>query len=229
MKAFAKLYQELDETTKTNRKIDAMRRYFENCSPEDGAWAVYFLSGRRLKRLIPSGRLREFCASISDIPDWLFEDSYGAVGDLAETIALLLPPNDNESTEPLHLWVTLRIQPLAKMDDDEKREALEYAWTELAAKERFVFNKLVTGGFRVGVSQGLVVRALAQASGIDKAVISHRLMGNWEATGEFFESLIAEDDGETVRSRPYPFSLAHPLQQEPASIGDISEWMIEWK
>ena len=229
MKEFASLYQQLDETTKTNRKVEAMRLYFENCDPADGAWAVYFLSGRRLKRLVQAGRLREFCAEISGIPDWLFEESYGAVGDLAETIALLLPPNLNVSIHPLNIWIKQRIQPLSRMDDEQRREALSQAWTELSAQERFVFNKLVTGGFRVGVSQGLVVRALSQATQVDKAVISHRLMGSWEPTPEFFNSLSAEDDGELDRSRPYPFALAHPLQQEPETIGEISEWMLEWK
>ena len=229
MKEFAALYQALDETTKTSRKVEAMSNYFSMCEPADGAWAVYFLSGRRLKRLVPTRNLREFCIEISEIPEWLFEESYGAVGDLAETIALLLPPSENESADPLHVWVEKRIQPLGKTDDDERRVALRDAWRDLSGTERFVFNKLVTGGFRVGVSQGLVIRAIAKATGLETAVVAHRLMGNWKPTTEFFESLMAEDDGETDRSRPYPFALAHPLQQEPETIGDISEWMLEWK
>lgn len=229
MKQFAALYRELDETTKTNHKVDAMRRYFADCDPADGAWAVYFLSGRRLKRLVPTAILRELCAEVSGLPDWLFEESYGAVGDLAETIALLLPAAEDTANVPLHKWVESRIQPLAKWDDQRRREELVDSWNRLEAHERFVFNKLVTGGFRVGVSQGLVVRALAEASGLDKAVIAHRMMGNWEPTPAFFAKLLTEDDGEADLSRPYPFALAHPLQQEPESIGSIDEWAMEWK
>lgn len=229
MKQFAALYQSMDETTKTNGKVAAMRHYFASCEPSDGAWAVYALSGRRLKRLIPTTRLREFCAAISGIPDWLFEESYGAVGDLAETIALLLPDGESSSDAPLHVWIEQRVQPLARMDDDERRASLQESWAELSSGERFVFNKLVTGALRVGVSQGLVVRALAEASGLDKAVIAHRLMGNWEPTPQFFEHLLAADDGAADASRPYPFALAHPLQQEPETIGETDEWMLEWK
>lgn len=229
MKQFAALYRELDETTKTNHKVDAMRRYFSECDPADGAWAVYFLSGRRLKRLVPTAILREVCAEVSGLPGWLFEESYGAVGDLAETIALLLPAAEDSASIPLHEWVESRIQPLAKWDDQRRREELVDSWNRLEAHERFVFNKLVTGGFRVGVSQGLVVRALAESSGLDKAVVAHRMMGNWEPTPAFFTKLLTEDDGEADLSRPYPFALAHPLQQEPESIGAIGEWAMEWK
>lgn len=233
MKHFATLYRALDETTKTNRKIHAMRAYFSDCPPEEGAWAVYFLSGRRFKRLLPAALLRQWAAEAAGVGDWMFEECYDRVGDLAETIALLLPNGENvledreEST--LANWVEERIRPLSRLPDAERKHALLSAWDELTTGERFVFNKLVTGGFRVGVSQKLVIRALAEASGLEPAVISHRLMGHWEPTADFFQSLFAADEGETDRSKPYPFCLAHPLQADPRTLGNLSEWVAEWK
>lgn len=229
MKEFARLYQSLDETTKTTVKVEAMCQYFARCDPADGAWAVHFLSGRRFKRLLTSGNLRRWCAELAEIPDWLFEECYGAVGDLAETISLLLPPASSSNDRSLHEWIATRIEPLRKMDESSQRDRLIASWGELEQRERFVFTKLITGGFRVGVSQGLVIRALAEVSHNDKAVIAHRLMGNWQPTAEFFNRLLADDDGSGDISRPYPFCLAHPLQEDPATLGDVSNWLIDWK
>jgi DNA ligase-1 len=230
MKPFADLYRRLDETTKTNRKVAAMRGYFVAAEPADAAWAVYFLCGRRLKRLVMSRNLRHWAAEAAGIPEWLFEESYDAVGDLAETIGLLLPPPTTEGDDvPLHQWMDEIVQPLARLDEPTQQATLIQAWSRLTSNERLVFNKLVTGSFRVGVSQGLVIRALAEASNLAPNVIAHRLMGNWDPTPEFFQYVIAPDDGETDRSRPYPFCLAHALQQEPATLGDIDQWSVEWK
>jgi DNA ligase-1 len=229
MQAFAECYRQLDETTKTNRKIAAMRSYFAHAAPADAAWAVYFLCGQKLKRLVLMRNLRSWAAELAELPDWLFGECYDAVGDLAETIALLLPPPTATSQTPLHEWMQTILQPLAKLPEAEQREVMRQAWSQLATTERFVFNKLVTGSFRVGVSQGLVVRALAEVAGLPAAVIAHRLMGNWQPTAEFFQALIAPDSGETDRSRPYPFCLAHPLQMEPADLGPIESWSAEWK
>src|ERR1700750_1455685 len=105
MKRFAALYRTLDETTKTSLQLAAMREYFANCSAADGAWAVYFLSGRRLKRLVPTALLRQLCARAAGLSDWMFEECYGATGDLAETMTLLLPETDVESQGNLAEWV----------------------------------------------------------------------------------------------------------------------------
>ncbi|WP_437200914.1 ATP-dependent DNA ligase [Planctomicrobium sp. SH664] len=229
MKSFADLYRTLDETTKTTVKVAAMRDYFTHCSAADGAWSVYFLSGRKFSRLIPTGLLRMWAAEQAQIPDWMFEECYGAVGDLAETMALLLPEPTGGSQFTLAEWIEQRIRPLSAMTDDQRKEALSDAWGQLTAQERFVFNKLVTGSFRVGVSQGLVIRALALVSELPQALIAHRLMGQWEPTPEFFEQLLAADQGETDESRPYPFALAHPFQSAPETLGDPADWLVEWK
>jgi DNA ligase-1 len=229
MKSFANLYKELDETTKTNEKIDALVRYFSRVNPADGAWAVYFLSGRRLKRLVQFAKLKLWAAEAVDISAWLFDECYEAVGDLAETISLLHGAVDRSSDLPLHTWIAERIFPLRDADDETTKQTLIAAWRKLDEQQRYVWNKLITGGFRVGVSQRLVTRALAQVAGIDVAVIAHRLMGSWQPTVEFYRQLLAKDTGDADISRPYPFFLAYPLEEEASSLGPVGEWQIEWK
>ena len=243
MQRFADLYAALDETTKTGKKVAAMTEYFQQADPADAAWAVYFLSGRKINRLVKSANLRQWCAEEIAMPEWLFNESYDVVGDLAETIALLLPPPSRSSDLPLAEWVERRILPLKGLDkktadgDDaglrKQRELVLECWDALPAQPRFVWNKLVTGSFRVGVSQGLVTRALGQAADLPPAVIAHRLMGSWEPTPEFFRQLVAPDDGSTDRSRPYPFCLAHALEFAPdtfdTSLGPRENYQAEWK
>ncbi len=229
MKSFARLYSALDETTSINEKVAALVAYFSSAPPADAAWAVHFLSGRRPKRLVSTGKLRRWAAQESGVPDWLFEESYQAVGDLAETITLVLPDNGETSELPLAHWVEERLLPIRDEDEDVQREAMVQSWRELDSRERFVWNKLITGSFRVGASQQLVTRALAQISGVPEGVISHRLMGAWDPTPEFFERLVAPDTRDADTSRPYPFFLAHPLEASPATLGSPDEWIVEWK
>jgi DNA ligase 1 len=229
MKRFARLYAALDETTATNEKVAALVEYFSSAPPADAAWAVHFLIGRRPKRLVSSVRLRMWAAEEAGIPAWLFEESYHAVGDLAETITLLLPPIDGSSELPLAYWVEERLLRLQGEDEDAQREMMLESWRELGSRERFVWNKLITGSFRVGASQQLVTRALAQMSGVPEGVLSHRLMGTWDPTPEFFQRLTAADTRDADISRPYPFFLAYPLETDPATLGDPADWIAEWK
>jgi DNA ligase 1 len=229
MKRFARLYAALDETTATNEKVAALVEYFVSAPPADAAWAVHFLIGRRPKRLVSSSRLRMWAAEEAGIPAWLFEESYHAVGDLAETITLLLPPSDNSSELPLAYWVEQRLLRLQGEDEDAQREMMLQSWRELGSRERFVWNKLITGSFRVGASQQLVIRALGQMSEVPEGVLSHRLMGSWDPTPEFFQRLTAADIRDADISRPYPFFLAYPLETDPATLGDPAEWIAEWK
>src|SRR5918997_5265480 len=229
MKRFARLYTALDETTATNEKVAALVEYFASAAPADAAWAVHFLIGRRPKRLVSSPRLRRWAAEEAGIPAWLFEESYHAVGDLAETITLLLPPTQGSSELPLAYWVEQRLLRLQGEDEDAQREMMLESWRELGSRERFVWNKLITGSFRVGASQQLVTRALAQMSGVPEGVLSHRLMGTWDPTPEFFGRLTAADTRDADISRPYPFFLAYPLETGPATLGDPGAWIAEWK
>ncbi len=229
MKDFAALYTALDETTATNQKVAAMVAYFRSAPPADAAWAVHFLSGWRPRRLIRAGDLRRWAALAAAIPEWLFEESYHAVGDLAETIALLLPEGAGAEERPLAWWVEERLLPLRDLEPAEQEVSLIASWRELSGRERYVWNKLITGAFRVGASQRLVVRALAEVSGLSDEVIAHRLMGAWEPGPGFYERLTAHDTRDADWSRPYPFFLAHALEQPPSALGDRTCWQVEWK
>lgn len=234
MLGFSRLYQTLDQTTSTNAKVAAMVRYFGDAAPADAVWALYFLSGRRVKRLVGAAALREWLVEAVDLPAWLVEESYASVGDLAETIALLVPTG--ESTAPaltLDQWMRERILPLGVAEADAQREAVIGWWRELDYEQCFLVNKLLTGALRVGVSQTLVARALAELAELPRPVILHRLMGHWEPEAAFFEALLAPDDGATDVSRPYPFCLASPLEtgrdETDELLGPVEDWQVEWK
>ena len=229
MKGFARLFAEIDASTRTGDKVDAMVRYFTTAMAADAAWAVYFLSGGRPKRLIPVRRLATWAGEESDVPAWLFEASYESVGDLAETIALLLPRATATSDMPLNEWMNQRLLPLASMSEEEQRRAIVAAWKELDGTERLVLNKLITGAFRVGVSQQLVVRALARAGGIDEGVMAHRLTGSWEPSPDAYQRLFSGDTADADISRPYPFYLAYPLDSPIETLGAAGDWQVEWK
>ncbi|HEX8822914.1 MAG TPA: ATP-dependent DNA ligase, partial [Archangium sp.] len=232
MRRLADLYDALDSTTSTNAKVEAMVAYFHEAPPEDAAWALFFLTGRRLKRLVPPKALREWIRELTDTPEWLFDETYASVGDLAEMIALLLDqterPGEPEEL-PLSRWLEERLLPLAGLSAAEQRERITGWWHTLPRRELFIFNKMLTGELRVGVSDTLVVRALAQYAGLPPAAVSHRLMGTWAPSRAFFEQLVAPDVSDGDRSRPYPFYLASPLEQPVEGLGDRSEWMVEWK
>ncbi|MFO0892931.1 MAG: ATP-dependent DNA ligase [Isosphaeraceae bacterium] len=229
MKAFSDLYASLDETTKTTLKVRALVRYLAAASAADAAWAIYFLIGRKPRQVVPMPRLRAWAIEEAGIPDWLFQESYDAVGDIAETIALLLPPPVRSSDLTLSQWVEDRLITLRNRGEEAQREVILDAWRSLDPQQRFVWNKLISGGFRVGVSQQLVTRAIGEFAGVDASLIAHRLMGEWEPSAAFFQRLIAHDPGDADPSRPYPFFLAYPLEDAPEILGDIAEWQAEWK
>ena len=229
MRAFSRLYAAIDETMRTNEKVQAMVDYFRTAAPADAAWAVHFLSGGRPKRLIPVRRLAAWAMAEAGVPEWLFAECYDAVGDLAETMSLLLPDAPGATDMPLHWWITERLLPLAGKAEADQRESVVRSWRELGGTDRFIWNKLITGGFRVGVSQQLVVRALSQATGVDEGVIAHRLSGNWVPRAESFSALAATETADADVSRPYPFFLAYPLEEELEELGASDAWQAEWK
>ena len=229
MRRFAALYAELDETTRTGEKVEALVRYLAEAASEDAAWAVHFLSGRRPKRLVPARRLAGWAMQAAGVPEWLFAECYESVGDLAETISLLLPGAEEPSPLPLRHWVEDRLLALRGEDEETQRRHVQRAWAELDGPQLYLWNKLITGGFRVGVSQNLVVRAVSRLSGVDEATIAHRLMGAWEPSPEFFQRLLAADTRDADFSRPYPFFLAYPLEGEPEGLGEAAAWQVEWK
>ena len=228
MKRFATLFNAIDQSTKTTVKVAALANYFSEAEETDKLWTVALFSGRRPKRAVTTTRLREWAAEVADIPLWLFEDSYAIVGDLAETIALVLPPNTSVEDRPLSHWIN-DLRALADVDEVARKAFVLDAWQRLGGTERFLFNKLITGGFRVGISQKLMTRALAQATGKPEPELAHRLMGNWHPDDVTWHALIEADDASADASRPYPFYLAYALEDPPESLGDPADWRAEWK
>lgn len=229
MNDFAALYDAIDATTATNEKVAALVTYFTAASPDDAAWAAAFLLGRRPKRLVRAPDVRTWAAEAAQVPTWLFEECYAQAGDLAETIALLVPEGAVAAGGSLSWWVESRLLPLAGMPPDAQRAVLLEAWSALHGTSRFVFNKLLTGGFRVGVSVGLVARALAQVSAVSTEIMQHRLMGQWEPSAAWYAQLMRATTGDEDWRRPYPFCLAHPLTSALESLADVREWQVEWK
>ncbi|MGL4422362.1 MAG: ATP-dependent DNA ligase [Gemmataceae bacterium] len=230
MKRFAELFGAIDETTKTTEKVAAMVAYFQEAPAADAAWAVYFLTGRKPRQIVPMKRLRQWAAELAGVPDWLFQECYDAVADSAETIALLVPGATTPTAEPLQEWIEVKLLPLRALPEPEQKLRLLALWGELDARQRFVGNKLITGAFRVGVSQQLVVRALSEVSGTEAPALTHRLMGDWLPTVAFYEELIGRrPSAATDASRPYPFFLASPLEAEPETLGPAADWFAEWK
>ena len=227
MRDFAALFAALDGTTKTTAKLAALTRYFQTAPEEDRLWTIALLSGRRPKRGVTATELREWAAEAAGVPLWLFEESYAMVGDLAETIALILPPAGAEEAPPLSETIRALIA-LTGQPAEVRKAAILGWWGRLGTTERLLFNKLITGGFRMGVSQGLMTRALSTATGVEEAALAHRLMGDWQPLTTSYQALI-RDEGEGAASRPYPFALASPLEEGPEGLGDPADWHAEWK
>jgi DNA ligase-1 len=236
MREFASLYAALDETTATNRKLAALRDYFGRAAPENAAWAVYFLAGGKPRQAVPTKLLRQYATEFAQLDEWLFDESYNAVGDLAETIAHILPAPTRRSDIGLAEWIEQRIAPLRGAAPETIREALRQYWDELEPRERFLLVKLIGGGFRVGVSRLLVTRALSTLADVDAKLIAQRLMG-WtdgavSPTAQGYLALIgaaSEDEHARRGGQPYPFFLAHQLAADPASLGELAQWQVEWK
>lgn len=240
MKAFAELYSRLDATTSSNAKLAAMRDYFASAAPEDAAWAVYFLSGGRPRQLVPTKLLREQAMTLGRLPEWLFEESYQAVGDLAETLSLLLPLAAHSSDQGLAVWMEEKLLPLRGLPPEELAERLPTFWAQLDRISLMVCIKLITGSFRVGVSKLLVTRALAAMADIDSKRVAQRLVGYTDLSHRpsaegFLKLIAAESDDEHAQrgGQPYPFFLAHALQQPVDQfeqlIGPVENWQVEWK
>ncbi|MGY3052355.1 DNA ligase-1 [Pedobacter sp. UYEF25] len=228
MKRFAKLLQELETTNKTNDKIAAIARYFSEADPADIIWVIALFTGKKPRRPIKSALLKEWAIEITDTPLWLFTESHHNVGDLSETIALLLPPAENISALSLHAWIE-DLQSLEGKLDEEKKTFIVEAWNKLDNQERFILNKLISGNFRLGVSNKMLVNALAKHHEIDSAQIMHSIMGKWDPQHITYGELINGDHVNTDSSWPYPFCLAYALDTDPENLGDINEWQAEWK
>ncbi|MBX5461336.1 MAG: ATP-dependent DNA ligase [Steroidobacteraceae bacterium] len=232
MRDFAELYDEIDTTTSTNLKVDAMARYFRTAPPADAAWAAYILSGRRLKRFIGPALLWRWLIEASGLPEWLVSESCSAVGDIAEAIALLMETAEATKVAtdvPLADWIEQRLLPLREAEEAQQREAIITWWRTLPYRECFLLNKLLTGELRVGVSELLVTRALADVFGMPRTELARRFMGEWRPSAAFWQALRSGEAPVQEASAPYPFYLASPLDADVQTLGAPEDWQIEWK
>ena len=228
MKQFSQLIKTLDGTNKTNVKVAALANYFATATDQDKVWTIAILSHRRPPRPVNTTLLREWASELANIPLWLFEESYHIVGDLAETIALVVPQDETATDKSLTQFLQEMIW-LKKQEDADKKTYLFANWKQLDYYGRFVFTKLITGGFRIGVSQKLMTRALAKATGIDEDILAYKLMGNWDPNTISFQDLVLEEKPSDFLSKPYPFYLAYALEDEPKDLGDVTQWSFEHK
>ncbi len=254
MQRFAELVFVLGTSTKTNDRLAALEDYFKGAEDADKVWVIALFSGRRPKRTVNSTLLWEWCRELTGLPGWLFEESYHTVGDLAETIALLLPEGkvasgggnsrgdgasqgggssqgdeaSQEADKSLSYYL-LQLAELGKKEESVKKAFVLRCWASMNREERFVFNKLITGGFRIGISQKTIVNALARTAGVDAAIIAHRISGDWDPAITAYTELLSEAGGSSDLSKPYPFYLAYALDGELAALGEPGQWQAEWK
>lgn len=228
MKEFAQLIQELDMTNKTNEKVNALVRYLATAPDKDKVWLIALFTGKRPRRPVKVALMRDWALEITKIPEWLFLESYSNVGDLGETLALILPQPQIQIHKSLETWMNELIL-LHPKTDEEKKSYVLHAWSGLDYTERFIFNKLVGGGFRVGVSHKLLVNAIAKHSGGSASKVMHNIMGKWSPENTTYNELIEGENAEKDISKPYPFCLAYPVDKTPEELGNENEWQAEWK
>lgn len=227
---WVQLFEALDASNKTNDKVTALVNYFQSASPQDSLWMIALFTGRKPKKPLTATEMRQWAAEFLNIEIWLFEECYAVVGDIAETIALLFDTHKTELTFSFGLTQMMEeITQMQQCSAEEKRRLLLHYWRQLDKHSCFVFNKLLTGGFRIGVSQQLLVQALAKYLKREAAEITHRLMGKWTAYTHTFEDLLLSENKGDDASKPYPFYLAYPLETTPQELGDETHWQAEWK
>lgn len=229
MQRLTHLFAALDGTTRRTRKIEALTKYFEDSPPHDAAWTLYLLSGQRKTRAVSRRLLRRWAAEETGFPAWLIDETYRNVGDLSETLALLLPDQDESTTEGLAEVFENRILPLETATQEQQRAIIVAAWRDFSAQQRLVFHKLISGAFRVGVGRSTVLQALAAAKNVSQSLLEQRLMGKWSPEADSFASLLAPEGKEESQLAPFPYYLASPLDRSLESLGSIDEWQIEWK
>lgn len=228
MKTFARLVHDLDSTNKTTQKLAAIDRFLGEADEADKLWFLALFTGKRPRRPVSSTLMRQWAMEVVDLPEWLFLESYAAVGDLSETIALILPPPETLIDQSLATWMSA-IVALKDKSDNEKKDFVLRAWKGLTTTERFIFNKLLGGSFRLGVSSKTLINALAKHFNLDANAISHSIMGDWKMAEVQFDGLIRGEYANTQLSKPYPFCLAYALEKEASALGKLDDWQVEYK
>lgn len=228
MKHFAELINALESTNKTNAKIDAIIDYLERAPDEDKVWFIALFTGKRPKRNVNTNYMKEWALEITQLPSWLFQESYSSVGDLGETLSLILPPPTEKIDKSLSEWMN-EIIGLKEKSDTEKKDFVLNSWNGLDYTERLIFNKLLGGSFRIGVSDKTLINALTKFSNQESSALTHSLMGKWQPENTSFKELISAENINPDNSKPYPFCLAYPLEKDLEDLGKPDEWQIEYK
>lgn len=228
MKTFARLVNALDSTNKTTQKLDAIDRFLGEADERDKLWLLALFTGKRPRRSVNSSLMRQWAIELTHIPEWLFLESYSSVGDLSETIALVLPQPRSHIDRTLWEWMELIIGLKDKSESEKKNFVLQ-SWDGLPSTERFIFNKLLGGSFRLGVSSKSLINALAKHYGLDASAVTHSIMGDWKMDEVTFDGLVHGNYTDTQLSKPYPFCLAYALEKAPKDLGDLTDWQVEYK
>lgn len=228
MKRFAELCAILESTANAREKMAALTVYFQDAPPPDAIWAIRLLLGWKPSRIATSQTLRRWARECVQFPDWLFEESCAAVGNLLETLALLIPLPDTPGDVPLHVRMQRDLLPLRDLTENEQRAAVSAAWTQMDAQQRFVWNTLLTGGFRPHVSEKTLIRALSAWRGLPTTVLACRLKQEWEPTVAGYRALFSHDIAALDSSQLYPFQRWYEEPPARGASGAIGDWRIDW-
>lgn len=228
MRTFANLINALDSTNKTNRKLEAIDRFLREATDKDKLWFLALFTGKRPKRNVSTTLMKQWAMQEAEIPEWLFQECYASVGDLGETISLVLPEPIQYLERDLSEWMDL-IGALKDKSEEDKKVFVLSTWKQLPQLERFIFNKLLGGSFRVGISSKSLINAIAKHYELESSAVAHAIMGDWQRDEVSFEMLIHGGYSDTQLSKPYPFCLAYPIGKELDNLGDVDQWQVEYK
>ncbi len=234
LKNFSELFVDLDSSNSTNNKIEFLKNYFLSNDPIDNSWAIYLLTGKSNKRFISGRYLKNLFSQIYEYPQWLIDTCYLKVGDSAEVITLLLKNKTNSrkkklSNISLNELLSEIIPALSKLNEEEKNLEIKNLWETLPEDNHLIFNKILTGTFRVGVSIGLITKSISKLINIEEEIISHRLMGNFVPSIDSYEFLINKTINlQELNSKPFPFLLANTIEDKIFK-NSINDFQFEWK
>jgi DNA ligase 1 len=229
VKRFSALITALEETPDIAVRIEILAVYLRD-QPETDRWAaIGLLLGHRPKRLVTAEKLRDWAldlAAAEGIEAWLFDACLKVSGDLAETIARILPLPAQEDAMGLGALLEA-LDQLAAQAPEKRREFTLRAWAGLGPSERLVLNRLLSASFRFEIGEGVMAQALSLATGQDPAILAHRLANFWQAGHRDFARLTDEVSAADLAAKPYPFGLTPAFEGTLEALGDAADWMAQ--